>query len=415
MGFSLNKLMIVLAMAVAIEWGLHTEIRAGESAASPNSDKVSVDAAFPGGNILLDRVQGDEVFVRQDLRDTAGFWFYWSFRVRGAAGRTLTFHFTRGKVLAAQGPCYSLDGGLSWQWLGPKRTNTADAAPADGFVFRFPATADEVRFCLSIPYQESDLKRFLARHQGNAAIKADVLCKTPQGREAEVLYLGRMDGKPDYRLAFTCRHHSCESVANYVLEGLMESVLADDATGKWFRQHAAVIAVPFVDKDGVEAGDQGKNRKPHDHNRDYLGEPIHPTVAAIKRLFPAWAGARLDVALDLHCPSLNDQWFQFIGGPEEEIWRRTVRLSQTLAEVQRGPLRHDPKHDMPFGVGWNKGGGLRGATFGAWARSLPQTYVGSSIEMPYAQVAGVPVTADAARTMGRDLAAALKKFLESPR
>lgn len=415
MQFRTSKLTILLATAVAIVVGTHTTIRAGEVTSAAKSGSVSVDAAFPGGNILLDKIQGDEVFVHQDLRDTAGSWFYWCFRVRGAARRTLTFHFTKGKVLAAQGPCYSLDQGLSWQWLGAKRTNTDDTPPADGFVFRFPPAANEVRFCLSIPYQESDLKRFLARHKGNAAIKTDVLCKTAHGREAEVLYLGRMDGKPDYRLAFTCRHHSCESVANYVLEGLMESVLADDPTGRWFRQHAAVIAVPFVDKDGVEAGDQGKNRKPHDHNRDYLGEPIHPTVAAIKRLFPAWAGTRLDVALDLHCPSLNDQWLQFIGGPEEEIWQRTVRLSKTLEAVQRGPLRHDPQRNMPFGVGWNTGKGLRGATFGAWVRSLPQTYVGSSIEMPYAQVAGVPVTADGARMVGRDLAEALKSFLEQTR
>src|SRR4051812_4554968 len=31
-----------------------------------------VDADFPGGNAILDDVKGDEVFLHQDLRDTAG-------------------------------------------------------------------------------------------------------------------------------------------------------------------------------------------------------------------------------------------------------------------------------------------------------------------------------------------------------
>jgi hypothetical protein len=39
--------------------------------------------------------------------------------------------------------------------------------------------------------------------------------------------------------------------------------------------------IPFVDIDGVEEGDQGKNRNPHDHNRDYTERPIYRSVTAI--------------------------------------------------------------------------------------------------------------------------------------
>lgn len=42
--------------------------------------------------------------------------------------------------------------------------------------------------------------------------------------------------------------------------------------------------MPIVDFDCVTDGDQGKNRVPHDHNRDYcLDEtPIYPETAAIR-------------------------------------------------------------------------------------------------------------------------------------
>src|SRR5436190_14440057 len=123
---------------------------------------VQVDADFPGGNIVVDKIDGDQIALHQDLRDTAGDWFYWQFRVRGARGRTLAFQFTKGNVIGVRGPAVSKDGGVTWTWLG--------AESVKGTTFSAAIDADEVRFCVSIPYQEADLKRFLARHE---AVKVD--------------------------------------------------------------------------------------------------------------------------------------------------------------------------------------------------------------------------------------------------
>jgi len=373
---------------------------------------LAIDAAFPGGNIIVGRIEGDHVYVRQDLRDTAGQWFYWNFRVRGAAGRTLTIHFTGGNVFTRMGPSYSLDGGRSWQWLGPQRTNDSGAPPPAGaFRFRFPDGAADARFALSIPYQESDLKEFLACHAARPELKTGVLCRTPKGRDAEVLYLGRMDDRPDYRIAFTCRHHACESVANYVLEGIMESVLADDETGRWYRGHAAILVVPFVDKDGVDDGDQGKNRKPRDHNRDYGEDTIYPTVAAIKRLLPEWSRGRLDVAIDLHCPYWSTDFIHFVGGPDQEIWGRVLKLCKILEDGQQGPLKYTMADNLAFGQSWNKSTDAL-MKFNRWASTLSGIWVATDIEFPYALARKKPVTADGARAFGRDLARALRVFLE---
>jgi len=381
-------------------------------AASPTGSPLSIDGDFPAGNILVDRIEGDDAFIRQDLRDTEGWWFYWHFRVRQAGDRTIRFHFTNKSVFGPQGPAYSLDGGVTWLWLGSKRSNTDQPPPKDGFLFQFPPEAGGVRFCFANPYLQSDLGRFLHGHGASAALKTGVLCKTAKGRSVEVLHLGRLDGHADYRLALTCRHHACESVASYVLEGLMEAVLAEDDTGRWFRQHAALVVVPFVDKDGVEAGDQGKNRKPHDHNRDYDGPSIYPTVAAIKKFLPEWSGGRLDMAIDLHCPYIHDNLIQFIGGRDQAIWQRTLALSRYLESCQTGPLRHDAKRNMPFGVGWNQGTGLKSLTFAAWASGLPNIRIATTIEIPYSQVGQTPQSAAAARRLGGDLAVAIKTYLE---
>lgn len=56
------------------------------SIATASSEGLAIDCQFPGGNILVDKVDADHVYLHQDPRDTEGFWFYWNFRVRGTAG-----------------------------------------------------------------------------------------------------------------------------------------------------------------------------------------------------------------------------------------------------------------------------------------------------------------------------------------
>src|SRR5262245_36994981 len=81
-------------------------------------DSLQIDAGFPGGNIVVERIEGNHVWVHQDPRNTPAFWFYWNLRVRGATGRTLTLHFTQGNVFGSRGPAVSRDGGRTWEWLG---------------------------------------------------------------------------------------------------------------------------------------------------------------------------------------------------------------------------------------------------------------------------------------------------------
>ena len=132
----------------------------------------------PGGNVVVEKVEGNAVFLCQDLRDTQGDWFYWCFRVRGAAGRTLTFTFTKGDVMGARGPACSTDGGRTWTWLG--RPQAMSKPPS--FPYTFRPDSDEVRFCFAIPYVESNLNEFLAQHADRPELKVATLCQTKAGR-----------------------------------------------------------------------------------------------------------------------------------------------------------------------------------------------------------------------------------------
>jgi hypothetical protein len=382
------------------------------STAVAEAGEVTVDADFPGGNVIVEKIEGDTVFVRQDLRDTSGNWFYWCFRVRGAQGRTLTFQFTNGNVIGVRGPAVSLDRGGTWSWLGQ------EAVQGDSFRYAVPAEASEVPVGFAIPYLESNLKEFLSRHTDNEAIAVEQLCRTGKGRDVELLRVGRIDGEPAHRVLLTARHHACESLASYALEGLLETVLTGTEEGRWLREHVEFMAVPFMDKDGVEDGDQGKNRRPHDHNRDYV-QKIRPSVKALTERVPAWSEGKLRVALDLHCPYIrgaHNEVIYFVGGPDPEVWQRATQLARVLETVQQGPLVYRVSDNLAFGQAWNKGyADSNLLSFGRWAARLPGIDVASTIEIPYANASGREVNAESARAFGRDLARALQTYLATQR
>ncbi len=372
---------------------------------------LTIDADFPGGNIIVDEVRGDEVRLHQDLRDTTTDWFYWCLRLRGAAGRTLRFTFTRSRALAGRGPAASCDGGATWQWLG------AGCVAGNGFTCPVPRDADELRLSFAMPYQQAHWRRFVAGLGAPVDFRCQPLCTTARGRAAEYALLGRRDRAPRHRVALTARHHCCEMMVNYALEGLIEWVLAggvDDA--RWLRQHVQFFIVPFVDLDGVEDGDQGKNRRPHDHCRDYTAG-LYATTRAIRQVLPAWGAGRLHVALDLHCPWIagpHNEVTYLVGSPDARIAPAEQRFSAVLASVARGPLPFHADDFLPFGQAWNVPANFgAGKGFAGWAADLPGMVLASAIELPYAIAGGAEVNQATARAFGPDLGRALAAYLRA--
>ncbi len=385
-----------------------------------------VDHDFPGGNIIVDRVEGPDLYMRPDLRDTPSYWFYWCFRIRGAQNQTLYFHFNEndpGRIATgARGPAFSRDGGVTWEWLGTHPNEFP-------FPFAFGPDDTEVLFSSVIPYWESHLQQFLQKHEGSPHLQREVLTISRKGREVERLRLGRLDGNAAFRFFLTSGHHACEMMGMYMLEGVMEAILEDSEAGRWMRSHVEMLAVPFVDKDGVEDGDQGKSRAPYDHVGDYREDPLYPETAAIMDFVPGWAGENLELALDLHCPYLRGGYHEVLmtpvrlRGPEEE-WLLVEEFLAVLEKVQAGPLQFRLIDSQEFGS-WGGGPNAERAPYGAsqfsaWARRTFPGITAAALEIPYANVrwnrddpAGDEVNQETARLFGRDLGQAIYTWLKA--
>ncbi len=378
------------------------------TATPPSTDPPIITCDFPGGNILIDAVEGDTFHLRPDLRTTSEWWFYWLFRIRHAAGRTLRFRFTGPDPFTAMGPCASIDNGDTWRWLGRACVESAGDKEY-GFTFDFADGVDEAIFSIGVPYVESNLLKFLA---GRPAIRRESLTTTEGGRQALKLSLASRHGA--HAVALSARTHACEAMANFALEGILDFWLLDPSpAGRFLRERVDFLVFPFVDWDGVEAGDQGKFRRPHDHNRDYADgvPPLYATTRAIQTAL-ANETHRLAMGIDLHCPWIRgarNEDAYLVGQPEPWDARQRA-FNDILDRTATAAVRCHGANFLPFGINWNTTFGLQLASH--ISRSFPQAMFGTTLEVPYAISGGAIMSPQAARDLGYDLGQAISLYVQ---
>lgn len=359
-------------------------------------EQFKIDTNFPGGNILVEAVHGDTVWLRQDLRTNLEDWFYWNFRVHGASGKKIHFVFTGGDVFGARGPCFSRDG-INWQWLG------REILDGNSFTFTFPENLIQAYFSFGVPYTEQNLLSFLEEHPG---FEKSTLTLSEKRRPVEKLSLWSRKGAQNILL--TARHHACEGMASYVLEGLLAYILRDTSETHFLRELVDVHIVPFVDKDGVEEGDQGKMRPPHDHWEDYSANPIYAATRAMIEESRSWRGS-LALAIDLHCPAMrgdtNDEIF--IVEPEPAWMPKMNKFYDILEKETRSTLPFDRKNSIPFGKDWN----VAGPNSSDYFRNI-RNAMAFTLEFPYAQAGGKTVTVENAPLFGETLGKTISLFLQ---
>ncbi len=370
---------------------------------------IRIDTGVPAGNAIVHAFDGRSLTFAPDLRDTTQPWFYWQFRARGCAGHSLHVTCLAANCLTERGAALSVDGGRSWAWI-------EDYDPASAAFTLTAGEHDHLRLCLAMPYTRRDLDRWLAANAQHPDLRVHGLCRTAQHRALPWLELGRHDGGECAQVVLSARHHCCEMMASWVLEGLMDAVLADAATGRALRAGLRLLVVPLVDGDGVEAGDQGKSRHPHDHNRDYYEQARYPETRALMELVTATCDTRFRLALDLHCPWIrggNNHHIYIVGSRDPGNAERQAAFARVLEAGRVGPLPYRAAETLAFGKDWNTTPALApGMTCAGWMLTrAPERVTSATIEIPYAVAGGVTVDPRTARAFGADLAAAMAEFL----
>jgi len=341
---------------------------------------------FAGGNIIVKSIQGDTVCLQNELRDTAEDWFYWAFCVEGAEGLTLTFKMQKNR-LGYFGPAVSHDL-KKWHWL--------DACDSDEFTYHFTEGEGKVYFAHNMLYHPDRFFDF-AKEKG---LTVETLCTSKKGRNTPCVKIG--EGK--LSIILTARHHACESTGNYVLEGVLDELVAspiDDCT---------VFCVPFVDYDGVLDGDQGKSRAPHDQNRDYVPDEksFYAETDTIRR-YADENGCNL--AFDFHSPwhkgGRNDRVF-IVQNSLEKIDRFNLFGKILEDSITSQSLNYQKADDIAPFVEWNK----PSAQFSVYMTSKPECDIAFTLETAYFGTPDNKVSQDRLVELGHCFAKAIKDYIK---
>jgi len=212
-------------------------------------------------------------------------------------------------------------------------------------------------------------------------------------------------GEGEKVILLAARHHACESTGSYVLEGVIEELLRNPIP-----EHR-VIAVPFVDFDGVVAGDQGKNRAPYDHARDYHEAPIYASVKAIQALRTQNVAYAFDFHSPWHLGGMNDVRFlvrtQMALMPE---YQRFGELLEAETAKDSNALNHFTKDDLDPEVDWNTGAEQRPMmpNYFYWQNGA----FGISLETPYFGLPDNVISQENMVAMGQAFARSVKEYLK---
>ena len=345
-----------------------------------------IHSKFTGGNISILSQNENEVFLDSDMRDSTGTWFYWAFCVEGAAGTTLRFHFPKTRI-GYWGPAVSTDL-KEWHWLH----ETAETS----FTYHFSEQENRVYFAHHMLYPVERFTALAERH----GLSIGALCQSRKGRSVPCLRFG----EGEQTLILTARHHACESTGSYVLEGVLDELISSPP------KNLRVLCVPFVDYDGVIDGDQGKNRAPHDHNRDYLDAPLYPEVAAILA-FANQYGCHL--GFDFHSPYHKGHEHDtiFIVRNREDRIAEFDRFSSLLErECNADTMLYRTENDLAPNEKWNKQS--EPITFGRAMHSRPECRLAFSLESTYFGTEENRTEVKRLISLGKAFARAIKKYWE---
>ena len=373
--------------------------------------KVSTD--YEGANAIVRKIDGTDIWIKPDLRDTDGWWFYWNMEVSGAAGKKIRVFFENDDAIGNQGPAYSLDGGKTWAWLGSNSyTRPGKDNKSAYFTHEVPSGVSSVRYCFSIPYTLEDFKNFYAKLDGNPNFKMGKLATTLRGNDN--FYVSAGNKNAPVKIVILARQHCCEASASYLFEGILSEIFSDTPCGKFLTESAEIFAVPFVDLDGVRAGDQGKNRRPHDHNRDYSSSPIYPSVRAIMERCASYGADAKIIAIDFHCPGWRERKSYFYYPANPRLSENVARLASMLednAKDAKGALPYNTKNDIPYGSKTYNSSNK--SSFRDYINALDNAEIATTFEFAYSDTLGEVFSPQKGRNFGRVFARTIAEYIRS--
>jgi hypothetical protein len=395
--------LVLAALALWTAFASGERASGGEVTLHADFDQASLDVARSG-------VDGDVVTLVGRDNYNSGHWKWIYFSARGVAGRKLLFQIDGDYVfgsetLAEHQMVYSFDQ-KRWAYFDCNELR-------DDGTFAFsndaPFAEDEVFVAYGLPYPYQRVVDHTERissspwiHPTASGNRALVVGRSPGGIDdidrkirPRNIYGYRIsdDGvaATKVKVVLVSGVHANESLASYVLEGLVDFVLSDDPEAQSLRRRAEFFVYPMVNPDGRRAGYNRTTVQYSSRRTNRNWKP--PQYGGLDDIRIAGEAMRTDVGsadflIDFHSDSVGKRGHYAYVLPEWQehpLWKNFRRLEpevetrnaklkdHTTAKFGRDVL--GASFSITFETQFIAGEhGLRYREMGAnWARALNQT------------------------------------------
>ncbi len=231
---------------------------------------------------------------------------HWHFQLQGRPGADLdvvlhnfdnVWNGKPGSPVSKKSICYVSSDGKEW------RVVPAELLEGNRLRVRVHLEKESLYLARLEPYRLSDLERLLNEIRGRPWVGITEIGKTVEGRPLEIVRVG--DPEAPNRVLLRARSHAWEPGGNWIVQGLIRSLLGEDEIARKCRGRYCVYVLPMANKDGVAHGGTRFNVLGQDLNRNWDG-PADPRLAPENHALEQWIGRMwaqgkpLHLAIDLH-------------------------------------------------------------------------------------------------------------------
>lgn len=372
---------------------------------------IAISDQFDSGNIVvIDASDPEDVAlaIRPDHGSDHYQWFH--FLVSGSRNTPLTLRITN-----AAGASYE-DGWPEYQAVASydreEWFRVQTRYERSELVIDHVPKQDHVWYAYFAPYSWERHMSLIGKHQGRRGVRAEVIGQSIDGRPLDLLVIDEGERKkvPCWIIA---RQHPGETMAEWLVEGLLERLLdSDDALARELRARAAFYIVPNMNPDGGVRGHLRTNAAGVNLNRAWADPTMErsPEVyATLTRMKETGVAFCLDVHGDEALP------YNFIAGPDgvKGLKKSVLALVSDYKEALVGA---NPDFQTRYGYPVDDPGeaNLTMATnqiahqFGAVAMTLEQPFKDTT-DCPYPETGWSPARA---KLLGRAQLDALAAIID---
>lgn len=305
----LRSIAVSIAIAVAVS-GNHLDSSRSVSTQDPAAALEFIDTGIENGSPLWYEIVDSVIRLnliydheRSSSNRAAG---HVHFVLHARPGASLTLEF-RNLDNVWNGQPGSVAGELKTVAISDDakvwRTVPTDSLPGNRVQLRVTMTGRLLYIARMEPYRLSDLDRLLETIRPHRLVRIESIGQTVGGRTLEIVRIG--DPAATHRVFVRARAHPWEAGSNWVAQGLIERLLADDEEIQRFLRVYNVSVLPMANKDGVARGATRFNLRGMDLNRNW-DTPADPELSPENAALERWldgeiaGGRQPQLALELH-------------------------------------------------------------------------------------------------------------------